>query len=361
MTGFAGNPPAAVGFVAALYDPERVLRWDLQEWDLALRQARRLRLLARLAARLEDTGLSAQLPTPVQRHLLSATRQSAWRMRTVDWAAERVGQILAPLDVPLLLLKGAAYQAQGLGIAQGRMPSDLDIMVPADALESVRRRLAEVGWSEVELNEHDRDYYLRWSHELPPMHHPVLAVELDVHHNIVPDTRRSRVDASALVDGSVVSPRAPWRVLSPVDQILHSAAHLVLDADPADRLRDLVDLEGLVGALPPDGERCLHELGERARRWRVHGALTVALHLAAQWLGSPALRAASARLGPPRRSMAWPDATSFGRLLAPDLPERADSVGRRFARWSITWRHHGHRLPPLATLQHFWHRLRASS
>jgi hypothetical protein len=98
---------------------------------------------------------------------------------------------------------------------------------------------------DAELDAHDQRYYREWSHEVPPMQHPVHAVELDLHHNILPPVARTTVDADRLLQRLRPSRWAPWSVFDPADQMLHSAAHLFLDAEPRDRVRDLVDLDGL--------------------------------------------------------------------------------------------------------------------
>ena len=53
---------------------------------------------------------------------------------------------LAPLDVPVILLKGTAYAAAGLEAGRGRSIGDLDILVPRAALPDVERALLAAGW-----------------------------------------------------------------------------------------------------------------------------------------------------------------------------------------------------------------------
>ena len=48
-----------------------------------------------------------------------------------------------------------------------------------------------------------------------------------------------------------------WDVLSAIDQVLHAAAHLFLDSELRDRVRDIVDIDGLMrhhGTRPGHGE-----------------------------------------------------------------------------------------------------------
>ncbi|WP_204329989.1 nucleotidyltransferase family protein, partial [Proteus mirabilis] len=53
---------------------------------------------------------------------------------------------LAPLDVPVVLLKGTAFAAAGLSPARGRNIGDLDILVPRDRLDEVEAALLAAGW-----------------------------------------------------------------------------------------------------------------------------------------------------------------------------------------------------------------------
>jgi hypothetical protein len=155
---------------------------------------RRLRLLARLAEGLEAVGLLEEIPALPRRHLIAEQRVSRHRTAAMVWVLERVRASIDTSEHTCVLLKGAAYLGQDLAIAAGRLPSDVDIMVPRDRLAAVQQRLEAAGWTEIELDEHDRRYYNEWSHEVPPMVHPVHPIELDLHHNILPPMARTRVD-----------------------------------------------------------------------------------------------------------------------------------------------------------------------
>ncbi|MGE5168825.1 MAG: nucleotidyltransferase family protein, partial [Rudaea sp.] len=103
----------------ALQEPASTLHWTLPEWEYVVRLARRLRLLARLAAKVEAAGLIEQVPTEPRRHLRAEQHLSRSRMQALVWAVDRIGAALAGESYPRLLLKGAAYIAQDLPIAQG--------------------------------------------------------------------------------------------------------------------------------------------------------------------------------------------------------------------------------------------------
>jgi hypothetical protein len=236
--------PAVFAWLPALRDPAVVLGWDLAQWEYVIRLSRRLRLLGRLAEGVAAAGLLEQVPAQAARHLRAEMHVSRWRTAALRWVLERVDTALAQAPYPRVLLKGAAYLGQELPIAHGRLPSDADILVPLEHLADAQARLLRAGWAEAGMDDHDQRYYREWSHELPPMRHPLHALELDLHHNIVPPVARATVDAAPLLARLQPSIWPGWQVLQPADQVLHSATHLFGDSEARDRLRDLVDLDG---------------------------------------------------------------------------------------------------------------------
>lgn len=347
--------PEQLRFIAALDDPRPALDWGLPQWQFAVHQARRLRLLARLAQALDAQGLLPHVPELPRRHLQAEIHLSRWRTTALQWTVERVGECLAPLGAPCLLLKGAAYLAQGLPNAPGRLPSDLDIMLPREHLQRAVELLQQAGWQELALDEHDRRYYVEWSHELPPMHHPVLSLELDVHHNILPTTRRIGVDAERLFAASRPLGGGPWSVLAPEDQVLHCAAHLFFDAEPRDRVRDLVDFVVLLRhfGLAAGFDAAL--VG-RATQLGLLEPLSLALHFGAEWLDlalSTTLRRAQA--SGPRLPIVR---ALMRRLILPGPPGEPPPPGQGLAAVLIKARYQLDRLPLRQLVAHALRRAR---
>lgn len=356
-------PPPGLFWVAALGEPRHVLSYTVDEWQQALRVARRLRLLGRLAHAVTAAGLLPALPGPVQAHLVAEARYSRARTLALNWTLERVMARWQGAGFPAVLLKGAAYIAQGLDIAHGRLPSDADVMVPRDSVATAQAALVAAGWDEVELDEHDRRYYHEWSHEVPPMRHPVHPLELDLHHNILPPVARTRVDAAALL-ARVQPATAPgfegWQVLHPQDQLLHSAAHLFFESEARDRLRDLVDLDGLMRHFGAD-TAFWRDLPERAAALNLQVPLAMALDFAAGWLGTPVPADVQARVraqGPGPLQRAGLTAI-FGALLRPVDPDRLPPASQALAAQALLLRYHLWRMPLTLLLPHLWHKWRA--
>jgi hypothetical protein len=346
-------------WLAGLLDPAAASAWTLQEWEFAIRQARRLRLLARLGHAITSSPTGADCPPQATRHLRAELQLSQWRCTSVRWALERVALALDGADYPRVLLKGAAYMAQNLAIGHGRLPSDADILVPKAHIAQAQASLVEAGWAEKPMDQHDRQYYHEWSHEVPPMQHPLHGVELDLHHNILPPVGRTRVDADLLLARLQPCAWPGWQVLHPVDQVLHSASHLFHDSELRDRLRDLVDLDGLLrqfGLEPGFWD----ELPQRARELGLGESLALALHFCCTWLGTPvpeAARRRSAALGPgaARRMWLYP---LFASVLTPRDPDLALPWTQSLAAQALLARHHLGRMPLRLLVPHLWHKMR---
>ncbi len=216
------------------------------QWDLLLRLLWKCRLIGRVALSCDAVGITDSLPQKVQQQFESALVLIDKQRQMVTWEANRVGWALQGLEVPVVLLKGAAYMLSGFEFERGRLFADLDVMVPADDLARVEQRLKQRGWRFIELNAYDERYYRVWSHELPPMRHFEREVELDVHHTILPLTSRLTPDREKLWERTQALPGTPFRTLAPEDMVLHSAVHLFHDGDLADAVRDILDLDGLM-------------------------------------------------------------------------------------------------------------------
>jgi len=347
-----------LAWLRALRDPAVTLRWSLGEWESVVRLARRLRLLARLGAGLHAVGLIDTVPEQPRRHLLAEERVSRWRTQALLWSLDRIGAALGSEPYPKVLLKGAAYVGQDLPIALGRLPSDVDILVPHAHLAAAQALLARAGWQEIALDEHDQHYYREWSHESPPLRNAQHRIELDLHHNILPPVARTRVDSDRLLERLQPSRWPSWSVFHPVDQVLHSAAHLFLDSEVRDRVRDLVDLDGLFRWF---GARAgfWDELPERAGALGLAEPLALACYFCIRWLGTPIPEdtvARIAQLGPSALRRAWL-LPLLRNLLTPTAPDLSPSWKQDLAATIFLARYHRNRMPMRLLVPHLWHKL----
>jgi len=246
MAGLHVPNPAAATLLRLLNDPGGSRGLSLDDWDRVIRVGRASRLLATLRLRLSGAGVLSDVPAPVRNHLESEAAVARYRKQMALRDLHELAAVLHAVPGPIVLLKGAAYIVQALRIADGRTVSDVDLLVPRDRLGDVEARLREAGWVLVDVDPYDERYYREWSHEVPPMRFPGSVLELDLHHGILPPISRVRVDPAPLFAESRPVPGSAFRVLAPEDQVLHACVHVFVDSDLSDRLRDIVDLDGLL-------------------------------------------------------------------------------------------------------------------
>jgi hypothetical protein len=306
------------------------------DWTALIAAARVEQLVGSLAHRLEAVAV----PERVGR-LLAMHRQDAERVRVQAlWDAEMARRALAPLGVPVILLKGTAYAAAGLEAGRGRSIGDLDILVPRAALPDVERALLAAGWEWVKEDSYDDQYYRRWMHELPPLIHRERDRMIDVHHAILPLTARPKPDMAAMI-----ADRAPLAdglfTLSPADMIVHAAAHLFADGDMAGGLRNLWDIDRLLREFAERDSGFWPALRDRAKRHGLLPTVERAVRLAHHLYGTPA--------DPGRLTLA--DRLYRRRLVARDGWGRAK---RPLTRLGFYVRSHMLRMPPMMLARHLW-------
>jgi Uncharacterised nucleotidyltransferase len=321
-----------------LTDPGYALSLDARGWTSLLAIAHAERLAGSLANRLKGLKIPA-----VAQDCLDAARTNAEASRTTAlWEAEMAQRALAPLGIPVILLKGAAFVAAGLDAGCGRMIGDLDILIPRVNLAEAEAALLAAGWEWVKPDPYDDAYYRQFMHELPPLIHRARDAMIDVHHTILPLTARQRPDAGALI-ADAVALSGGLSTLSPQDMLIHAAAHLFADGDLSGGLRNLWDIDRLVReqATAPDYWPTLIE------RARFHGLVphvSRALRLAHHLFDTPV----DAFLAyEPRRT----DIFFMGRLLA------GNGWGqdtRAILRLAFYIRSHWLRMPPIMLAKHLW-------
>ncbi|MET1112233.1 MAG: nucleotidyltransferase family protein [Allosphingosinicella sp.] len=342
--------------VRLLADPARAA--EVGDWTSLIALARAESLAGSLAWRLKGLDLPSRVEA-----LFEAARSDgeATRVQAL-WEAEMARRALAPLGVPVILLKGTAYAAAGLEAARGRSIGDLDILVPRAALPDVERALLAAGWEWVKEDAYDDQYYRRWMHELPPLIHRERDRMIDVHHAILPLTARPKPDMAAMIEA-----RAPLGdglfTLSPPDMIVHAAAHLFADGDLAGGLRNLWDIDRLLREFGDRDSGFWPALHERAARHELLPAVGRAVRLAhrlyatpVNWCQTPISKSliskepADAKIGV-RHRLNWADGLYLRRLIARDGWGRAR---RPLTRLGFYVRSHWLRMPPAMLARHLW-------
>ena len=342
----------------ALTQPGLLHRLDLRGWELLVSQARNAELLGQLHRVLARRGLLELAPPQARRHLDIAERIAQRHREAIHHELHNLQEALQPLGIPVILLKGAAYAAQGLEAGIGRVCNDIDILVPRGMLPAVERDLRHAGWLSTHTTPYDERYYRNWSHEIPPLGHKHRATTLDVHHALVPPTTGIRPDLELLFDASrpLGSPWPALRTLSPADMVMHSATHLFF-GEFNKGLRDLYDIHCLVTEFNRNDD-FLPWLLERSAAMGlllpVRDALRHAERVFGTHLPQPTRQQVHAPfMGPwPQR---WRDAL-FERVLQAPHPS-LDSRGHRLAATAAFVRSHWLRMPLPLLIYHLGHKL----
>lgn len=308
---------------------------------------------------MQDAGLLGTLCPPARDALVSALIATEARARLARWELDRLDRVLKGMPaVPLVAMKGCAYLLAGLPNAAGRMFADVDLLVPEAALGDVERRLAENGWCATRLSPYDDRYYREWTHELPPMNHIEREVEVDLHHNILMRTARLSPDSARLIGEARPVQGSRFKVLAPVDMVLHSMTHLLFGGEMDDAIRELVDIDDLLRHF---GE---HEPGFWERFWPRAEELDLGrpafygLRYAHRLLGTPVpgevMRAAEA--GSPGRTV---QALMDGLVPRTLIPQHPDAPSRMsgLARLLLYTRSHWVRMPAMLLVRHLSRKL----
>lgn len=236
-----------VDLLSRLWASSQPPSWTHRQWEIALGQARRTRLLARLGFHFNDRGWMSLVPARPAAYLGTGMLAAERQHREVHWELDRIEAALSGIDTPVVVLKGAAYVLAGLPAARGRLFSDVDIMVSRDRLNEAENALLAAGWAQQPHDDYDDQYYRRWSHELPPLKHVQRGTVLDLHHTITQPTSRFQVEGRRLLERAMPA-RSGGRllVLAPEDMVLHSMVHLMQEGELDTGLRDLLDIRDLV-------------------------------------------------------------------------------------------------------------------
>ncbi|MCB8747403.1 nucleotidyltransferase family protein [Rhodoferax sp. U2-2l] len=238
--------------IATLAEPQRANALSAAQWSGLVASARQANLLGALAVRIQDAGV--EVPPQVLRHLKGAQQLSERQHRSVLWEVHQLQQALCELDIPVVLLKGAAYVMSNDGVGVGRLFGDIDILVPRSALGDVESQLMLHGWVSAKTSAYDQRYYRQWMHEIPPMSHIRRGTVIDVHHTILPLTSRHKPDPQQIIARAlpVSEPGLPMiRVPCQVDLVIHSIVHLMHEGELHNGLRDLNDIDSMLRKFGP--------------------------------------------------------------------------------------------------------------
>ncbi len=231
------------------------------DWPWLLERAAAHKVIALLAARVEQYELASALGEPVAERLRAARADSR---RHAEIAQETLRALSSSFErerIPFFVVKGSVLAEHVYADAALRRFFDVDVVVPPDAIARAETLLRSMGYhlgqvqklladeargdAEVRLAEElTHRFYRRWEYELPfaaPRGEPRLAV--DLHWHIAPQSRM-RVGAEELWQHTTQVRVADLQVLTltPAATVIHLAVHATTSAFAGFRLLHLCDV-----------------------------------------------------------------------------------------------------------------------
>ena len=228
-----------------ILQPESGLDFSLKNWEDCLFVLREAKLLATLYHSAKRKNCFDQYPEFAQKHLLSAYTYAAQQKLQVKFEAAELRELFEEIGVTALFLKGAGYALRDSLNSEGRICSDLDILVNKSDLEKAESHLRENLWIPEALDEYDEKYYREWAHEIPPMMHLNRGTVIDMHHNLYLPISGRAVDVAEFMSTREKTQSGCF-VLEPSATVMHSIIHMFANEDSSSWMRDLVDLYMLI-------------------------------------------------------------------------------------------------------------------
>jgi len=338
--------------VAALREPARMMALSAPDWEDVIAQGLTGALQGVLAGKARGLAEFEALPRAVRHQFEAVEAVTAYNRRVLAWEANRIDLALRDVGCPVVLLKGAAYNARRLPSLAGRLASDVDILVPKEHIAAVEATLKAAGWRSMPYSDYDEHYYREWMHEIPPLQNIDRGTYVDVHHTILPETGRLKPDVDRLFREAEPIEGSNLLTLCDADMTLHTVVHCFQDGEFAGRLRDLVDVDGL-----------LRDFGQRDGFWQrlmeasdAHGfgrPLYYALHFCRRLLGTGVPAEVWAHL---ERHKPNPLALAVMNHAVPRavMPSRMfpATAQVRLAQTLLLARSHWLKMPPLLLLRH---------
>ena len=341
----------------SLTQPQPLTALTDPQWDILIHSAQHMGLLGRMQYLLAEGGLLDGIPEQPKMHLETARIVAENERRIMRWEINRLTRALQNVSGPIVLLKGAAYLITNLPVTNGRISSDIDILVNKKNLAAVETALVEQGWEHTKLDDYDQFYYRRWSHELPPLRHRLRGTVVDVHHTILPPTGRLHPDPEKLLARAVPVEGSCFTVLCPADMVLHSAAHGFQDGDLKQGLRDIVDLHDLLRHFGVE-MNFWHQLVERSEELDLARPLYYALRYSRLLLSTPIPETIMERAQ--RHAPPWPIRWLMDSLVTTVVCHGVEGwhgIAQGFSAWALYIRSHWLRMPPLLLGRHLAHQL----
>lgn len=261
-----------------LINPSVIKSFQINDWQKLIEQARSHNLLGRCYYLIQKNALLTLTPDYALWHLESVYKLSQRQKINTFREVDEVIKILKKNDISPTFLKGAAYCILNTHCSQGRIFSDIDVLVTKRELKTTERDFFAGGWLRMQIEDYDDKYYRIWMHEIPPLRHFERASIIDLHHNLLPLTNKNVYEISELTYQEIAHPFfGKAKVLSNEDIVIHSAIHLFTETEFHNGLRDLSDLDMLIREFSQQDKYFIDQLVTKATKIGVIEYVALAL------------------------------------------------------------------------------------
>lgn len=225
-------------------DPQRhSASYSAENWTTLVHTAREAGLLATLLPKIDSIEFSCK--SSVRSHALSSLRFAEKQYQTLIRELLELEAVFDGCDYPVLLVKGAAYRLSGYDYARYRLFSDIDLLVSKLHFPDAINRLIKHGFIEQTASEYEKNYYLNWSHQYPPLKHFMRSAEIDVHHTIFFAHSRVHINVDLFIERSTRIENSAFSLPTATDMFIHACLHLFYQEENQKLVKDLIDLHCL--------------------------------------------------------------------------------------------------------------------
>jgi len=255
------------------------------QWTRFIQEARQHALLGTCYFLARDSDVWASLPDEVQTHLLSGFHYAEKQKITLLNEMIELEKLFSGSDVPAVLVKGVAYRLAEYRFARGRVFSDIDLLIPRSHYDQALQLLKDAGYLEFSMSAYDRRYYLRWTHQHPPLTHFIRGANIDLHHHIFPVSSNEHLLVEPLIQNSEILPGSVFSTPSPAFLFMHAAVHLFYQDETHKLIKDLCDLHLLYQEVA--ARQSFQQIIDAAIQSNAQAAVYYALHTLQQIFYTP--------------------------------------------------------------------------
>ena len=333
--------------IQAINTPEQLTHRSLHEWESLLFVLKTSRLEAYLAFILHNSKAWDNIPEQIQAHLSAAMVYAQRQNDQMFHEGHEIHDLLIAKGVTPVFLKGAAYILAATNNGQGRLCSDIDLLVKKNELATSETALRNNFWYHKTITDYDDKYYREYAHEIPPLYHLTRGTVLDLHHNLFLPVSGKAPPLEQFWQG-VTRQECGLYTLEPAAMFMHSIIHLMLNEEVVYGFRDIVDLKCLAQQYDSDG--FWQRVQQLAAVSHFETELKVVLTLLNTWFDSA--YPISLPEGKLNRSKLQLLVKIYKYALIPEHPA-LHSVSSGLARFVVFVRGHSMKMPPKVLLKHF--------